>query len=123
MYWELIKAWEQDGVSYRLDATPDDQPVGGNVMASGDEVFDRKCEDDVLAELARGNMLAWCCLRVTARAGGCEGDDYLGCVSCYGGSDPAAEIVELFGPDLASEARDDLLGKLSTAARVYESFI
>lgn len=44
----------------------DDTPVRGNVMASGDDDFDRQCEDEVIDRLDRGDVWAWARVEVCA---------------------------------------------------------
>lgn len=39
---------------------PEDIPVRGNVMSSGDDRADREAEDAVLEQLDQGNTAAWC---------------------------------------------------------------
>ena len=67
-------------IEYTVECLPEDAPVRGNAMASGDDAFDREVEDEIIADL-ESNPWAWCCVKVTARAGGLEGTDYLGCCS------------------------------------------
>lgn len=76
----LRKLTEADVVFY-LECEPEDIPVRGNCMASGDDAFDKECEDKILAELDDGNEWAWCCVKVTARLNQCpslEGNAFLG---------------------------------------------
>ncbi len=68
-------------VEFIIEVLPEETPVRGNVMASGDGDFDRKVEDNVFASRANGNVWAWCMVKVTARIKGIEGTDYLGCCS------------------------------------------
>ncbi len=45
---------------------PEDIPVRGNVMVSGDDALDQEVEDEIIARLDRGDIEAWCMARVTA---------------------------------------------------------
>lgn len=55
-----------NGVTYALSIEPEDAPVRGNAMASGDDAFDREVEDAILARLEAGDQWAWCGVVVTA---------------------------------------------------------
>lgn len=56
-------------------------PVRGNAIASGDEDFDKECEDKILLDIDNGNIWAWACVTVTANYRGLEGTEYLGACS------------------------------------------
>jgi len=53
-------------VTVTVECQPEDLPVRGNAMASGDDAADRATEDAILADLDAGNQWAWCsvCVRV-----------------------------------------------------------
>lgn len=76
---EQRKLYEQ--VTFTVDCLPEDIPVKGNALASGDDVEDAKAEQWIYDELDAGNEWAWCCVKVTARWNGLEGTDFLGCCS------------------------------------------
>jgi len=65
-------------VKYSIECLPEDLPVRGNALASGDPMLDRETEDSIIADLERGNEWAWCCVKVTAEIDGFTGSDYLG---------------------------------------------
>jgi hypothetical protein len=52
--------------SIDLEAQPEDIPVRGNVLFSGDDELDREAENEVIEQLESGNEWAWCtvCVRV-----------------------------------------------------------
>jgi hypothetical protein len=56
----------------------DDIPVQGNLIASGDEAFDKQCEDEALTRLAKGDEWAWASVEVRAQVGEFIGRDTLG---------------------------------------------
>lgn len=64
-----------------LECQEEDCPVRGNALASGDDAFDRKVENKIIAQLNLGNQWAWCCVKVTVKFGQLEGNAYLGCCS------------------------------------------
>ena len=69
-----------------VDALPEDAPVRGNAMASGDDEYDRQVEDNILAKLEY-EPWAWCTVRVRGQWRGLSADDYLGCCSYDGETD------------------------------------
>ncbi len=69
------------GVAYTLEVLPEDIPVRGNAMASGDDAEDKRVEDSILRKLRNGDLWAWCTVKCTAAMGEAQGTDYLGCCS------------------------------------------
>lgn len=104
-YTEVI-----DGITYTLAIEPDFLPLWGNVSATGDDAVDRAAENEVAAELARGNQWAWCQVIVTASKEHdgyrFDGSDHLGCCSYSGASEFMAEGG--YYPDMCTEARKQL---------------
>lgn len=65
-----------------LTAEPEDIPIRGNVLCSGDDEIDRQAENDVQQDLDSGNECAWCCMHVKVSYLGLEANEYLGACSC-----------------------------------------
>ena len=76
-------------------------------MASGDAALDRECEDEILADLDRGNVHAWGLARVTAQLGGLMGRALCGC-SYHSEGELWAEVES----DLRQEALADLAAQV-----------
>jgi hypothetical protein len=76
-----IRLLKESEVTFTLECEPEDLPVRGNAMASGNPDVDRETEQWIFAQLASGNDWAWCCVKVTAEWNGFEGVDYLGTCS------------------------------------------
>jgi hypothetical protein len=95
------------GVAYTLDIEPEDIPVRGNAMASGDDAVDRRAERWVNRQLRAGNQWAWCSVTVTASRGEHEGHDHLGACSYR----DTQQFIEPGGyyEDLKDEAYRELL--------------
>lgn len=68
-------------VTFTVELEEEDTPVRGNAMASGDDAADKALEDEIIERLDRGDISAWCCLKVTASWNGLTGVDYLGACS------------------------------------------
>lgn len=76
---------------YKVEMLDEDVPVRGNASASGDDAFDKRVEDEIIARLEAGDMSAWFCAKVTAYVElpcpilhgvhTLAGVDYLGCCS------------------------------------------
>ena len=72
------------GFVVELAAEPDDMPIRGNALASGDDDIDRRAENDIIEQLDAGNAWAWASVRVCVThpaVVGIEGNEYLGCCS------------------------------------------
>ena len=105
--------FDDSKVRYEIFCSPEECPIEGNAMASGDDAFDRHCEDRIRTDLAEGNEWAWCCVRVTARYEGIDsvvGQDYLGCCS-YSGIEDFKQPSEYYD-DMKDRAREDLYMQL-----------
>jgi hypothetical protein len=102
-----------DGITYTLDILPEDVPVRGNALASGDDKTDRAAEDEILARLESGDNWAWCCVSVTAEVNGFEASTYLGACSYDGLTDFLHP--DGYYPSMREEAREALITKLESA--------
>ena len=56
-------------VTIEVGHEPEDLPVRGNVLASGDETADKLAEEETLARINEGDEWAWCMVRVTVSWG------------------------------------------------------
>lgn len=73
-----IKTLLPNEVEFTIECLNEDLSIRGNCMASGDDAFDKKCEDEIIDKLESGSRWAWCCVKVTAKYKGFEGVDHLG---------------------------------------------
>lgn len=103
----------EDEVTYTLECSPEDIPVRGNAMASGDDEADRADEDRIIADLESGNEWAWCCAKVTAEWNGFEGKDYLG--GCSYASEDDFKRPGGYYDDMKQQALDDLYRTVRSA--------
>lgn len=93
-------------VTFTLYCLPEDMPVRGNYLASGDPAYDKQVEDKILSDLEY-NPWAWCLVRVTA---GLEGSALRG-VAYLGGCSYESEQQfreDNYFDDLCDEALRDL---------------
>ena len=78
-------------ITYTLECLPEDLPIRGNCLASGDNAEDERCALWIESELRKGNDWAWCCAKVTctieAMGETFAGTDYLGACSYMGEED------------------------------------
>lgn len=121
----MFKQLTEDDVVFTITAEPEDVPVRGNAIASGDDEYDREVEDKILDDLT-WNEWAWCCVKVTARLKGTalEGTDYLGCCS-YSGVEEFCKPGGYY-EDMKDRALEDLQQQLDSlnqfiAAERYRS--
>lgn len=68
-------------VTFTVELEEEETQVRGNFMASGDDEADKADEEAIIERLNRGDVSAWCCLKVTASWNGFTAVDYLGCCS------------------------------------------
>lgn len=105
-------------VDYTIECLPEDSPVRGNAMASDDPALDKEVEDDILAQLDRGNEWAWCVVKVTASVE-IDGERFTGCahlggVSCANEHDFTVGNADYFA-DMKADALDGLMVTLEKA--------
>jgi hypothetical protein len=81
-------------VTFTIELEPEDTEVRGNVVASDDDAIDKQCEDEILERLDRGDIEAWCCVKVTASWNGYHASESLGCCSFSGDYTPEVCINE-----------------------------
>ena len=94
---ELFKEESSGDYRFRWYVMPDDTPVQGNALASGDEAEDKRYEGAILRRLDRGDVWAWCVVECecTHTSSGIKGSDYLG--GCT--YEDAKEFLFTFGHD------------------------
>lgn len=73
-----------DDVDVVIDVEQEDIPIRGNLIDSGDENYDQKCEAEIISRLDSGDVWAWCRVKVTVTpkelkyTGNHSGVSYLG---------------------------------------------
>lgn len=71
-------------IDIELTSSPEETPILGNAIASGNEAADCEVEEGIRHALEEGNEWAWCSVRVKGTYKGIlEAEDHLGCCS-YG---------------------------------------
>jgi len=100
-----IRKLTMEEVDFDLECLPEDTPVRGNAMNSGEDDYDREVENKILADL-EWNQWAWCCAHVIARWKGFKGDDYLG--GCSYDSEEQFRAPGGDWDDMKQQALDDL---------------
>ena len=79
--WEWGLAMAES--TFMLTAEADHIPVRGNAIASGDDDYDRKVENEILERLDAGDVWAWASVEVSANCNRCGEpmSEYLGACS------------------------------------------
>lgn len=97
---------------------PCEIPIRGNAMASGDDAFDKKCEDEILARIDAGDEWAWfspeCCVSYGTRSA----SDYMGGCSY---ADEAEWLSDPYAQDMVGEAIEQLARSLEIDADAIEA--
>lgn len=115
-----MRTLTESDVTFTVRIEPEDEPVRGNAMASGDVDLDRQVEDEILACLDRGDVEAWCAITVEARWRGYVGRDHLGCCSHLPGdgrpslAEQVGQTIEYHG--MRAQALADLNDTLKATA-------
>lgn len=98
-----------DLIEFKMAAHPEDMPIRGNLIASGDDAEDKRQEDAVIEDLENGNEWAWCVIEVKGEYLGLSASEFLG-GCCYDSEDDA----------YASGVFDEL--KEQVAEQIYEQY-
>lgn len=95
-----------------LEVLHEETPVEGNFMCTDEPEQDKRDEQEILSRLARGDALAWCCIKVTATYAGFTNDEYLGCCCFHEGAteDEIHEFAKDYG--MFEEAKAGLIENL-----------
>jgi hypothetical protein len=111
----MVRELTADEVEFELTVEPEDIPVRGNAMASGDDELDKACEGEILDRLDRGDVWAWAYVKVIAKWNGFSGWAGLG-GCCY---EDERHFVEnsMYYEDLKHEALADLNRVIAEHAR------
>jgi hypothetical protein len=83
---------------------PEDLPIRGNLVASGDDVLDKQLEDAVIEE-SEHTPWAWCFVELKATWKGLSHSEYLGCCSYRSEGDFR---VDGYFNDMVAEAIEQL---------------
>jgi hypothetical protein len=95
-----------------INVYPENIPVRGNIMASGDDQLDKEVEDEVLRRLEMGDVWAWCCVEIVAEYRGVKASTTLGGCSYLSEDD----FIKNGGyyDDLVWEVTQDLRSKIGS---------
>lgn len=109
-----VKKLTAEDITVTLTAEPEDIPVRGNAMASGDDRHDKRVEDQIIADLESGNEWAWCCAKVTGTYMGLRATAYLGACSYKNAEDFRRDG---YYTDLVNDCLRDLQQQLNDLIR------
>lgn len=106
-----------DDVDISITIEPEFYSLVGNLIVSGDDEYDKKCEDETIARLDSGDMWAWCIVKVTVTPKTLEFTDELFGFSYLGGcsfenqeefekSDEYKDMIDWSLDDLNKKSKD-----------------
>lgn len=102
----MVRELTAADVEFEVTAEPEDVPVRGNALASGDDAADKEYEDEILRRVVRGDTWAWCVVIVTAKWSDYVGRAVLGGCTYDGEADFRKNSMYI--EDMKAEALDDL---------------
>ena len=76
------KTLTSNDITILVTAHPEEIPVQGNAICSGDEDFDHQVESEILERLEQDDVWAWATVCVSAEWEAVKEKEYLGCC-CY----------------------------------------
>lgn len=76
------KTLTSNDITVLVTAHPEEIPVKGNAICSGDEDFDRQVESEIMKRLEHDDVWAWATVSVAVNWQGLKENEYLGCC-CY----------------------------------------
>lgn len=99
-----------DQVEFETLVSEESIPIRGNAIATGNDEEDAKVENDLIDQLERGNIWAWCAVEVRATWRGITASDYLG--GCSYASQNDFERGDGYYSDMKQTAYNQLLDKI-----------
>jgi hypothetical protein len=100
------KTLTRNDITIVVTAFPEEIPVKGNAMCSGDEAFDHQVETEILERLEKDDMWAWATVCVAAEWECLSASEYLGCC-CYANEEEFRQEGGYFD-DMVHEALSNL---------------
>lgn len=97
---------------------PCDIPIRGNVIASGDDAFDKECEDEILTRIEAGDEWAWFSAECCASYGNHSANDYVGGCSY---ADEAEWLSDGYAQEMIGEAIEQLARSLEIDADAIDA--
>lgn len=104
--------------TYTVTIEPEETSDVRGAFGYDTEAENKAAEDAIIERLERGDLEAWCCVKVTATVGDFEGVAYLGCCT-LDDKYTAEQCAEAHG--MKEEALEDLIANLRADARVGRS--
>jgi len=113
----------KDKINITLEITEEEFPVRGNVIASGDDAYDKQVEDEILERLSDGDVWAWCVVTVKATVDGLEGFEGIDCLGGCSFKDEQGFKESGYYEDMKEAAIADLISKLKAASKALIQLI
>jgi hypothetical protein len=106
-----IRTVTREEVEIDLIVHPEDFPVKGNLIDSGDPEFDRELENQIIDRLDNGDVWAWCVVELRVTWEGFKGTDFLGGCSY----DSERDFIEnsMYYEDMIDVALEDLNAQIT----------
>lgn len=104
--------------TYTVTIEPEETSDVRGAFGYDTEAENKAAEDAIIERLERGDLEAWCCVKVTATVGDFEGVAYLGCCTLddkYGPEDCA------WDHGMKEEAKSDLVRELRDAIKAGQA--
>ncbi len=108
----MLKKLTKEDCDINIKVEIDSLSIRGNVMVSGDNCFDKECEDEIINRVNDGDVWAWAHVTVVAGYNGFFGQASLG--GCTYKDQKEFEQDDYYH-DLAEEAIKDLNAHINAA--------
>lgn len=104
-------------IDWEIICHPENIPIEGNALASGDDEEDEKEYRRIYRELDSGNQWAWCCVEMKGTFKGLSASDFLGGYSC-----DSEEDFKTGGyfEDMQQIVLSELQGKIETVLKAIQ---
>jgi len=108
------------GLRVQLETLPEDSPIRGNALVSGDKTADKEYEDLIINRLMFGDEYAWFCAHVKVEFGPFVGHAYLGECS-YADKDDFMSCP--YYQQLIDDAIDDLNMQIASGFKAIRALL
>lgn len=110
----MAKKLKLEDCQITVECLPEEAPIEGNVMASGDDAADKEAERKVREQLESGNEWAWCTVRVTLSWKGLSASESLACCSYSSENEFREGFYFIF---MCTDALNQLQNKVDASCR------
>ena len=121
---ELSEPFPLEAVTFSIEYLPEEDPIEGNILASGEEEVDKRAEDEIREMLSQGIKTAFCQIHIQGEAYGLIADDYLGHCSYFSEQEfEGSEALNIPPDPYCIDMKNEVLNSLNESREKVLEFL